>query len=114
MPENGGDTSIAELWRVERVLRTRYLAIFGAAMVLLIVNELLLFGPHLYRWDWLLVTGAVIFLVFVRSPTYLPDRLDEALTRLANRRVLTPGDGLAAFRRRVHSRARRAALYTGA
>jgi hypothetical protein len=80
--------------------------------VLVLVNELLIGGLRLHQWDWLQATGVATLLTALRLPLYLPDKLDEALTRLVNRGVLTEGD-LRTFCRHLHRRAKRAALAGG-
>lgn len=109
MPVRGTSGLAAALWWPERALRTGYPVVVLGVAVLVLLNELLLGGAHPQRWDWLLVTGAATLLTALRLPLYLPDKFDEALTRLANRGVLTKGD-VTGFRRQFHRRARRAAL----
>ncbi|HEX3647817.1 MAG TPA: hypothetical protein VHV49_05280 [Pseudonocardiaceae bacterium] len=109
MPGRGTRGWAVTLWWPERMLRVGYPAVAVAVAVLVLINELLIGGWHPQRWDWLLVTGAATLLVALRRALYLPDRLDEALTRLANRGMLTKRD-LPEFCRESHRRARRAAL----
>jgi hypothetical protein len=95
-------------------LRKHYWYVAAVALVLLIVNELYLFGTHLRRWDWLYVSGWVTFLVAFRATFLLPDKVDEVLTRLAASQVLGGGQGgLDSFRRGMHVSARRAARTGG-
>jgi hypothetical protein len=95
-------------------LRKHYWYVTAAALVLLILNELSLYGTHLRRWDWLFVTGWVTFLVAFRATFLLPDKVDEVLTRLAASQVLSGGMGeLDSFRREMHISARRSARTGG-
>lgn len=104
----------AALWPVENWLRRRY-GWFAVAVVALVgLNELAGFGVNLLRWDWLLVTGFVTFLLALRSALQLPDRMHEAIRRLSNRRILVGTKGqLADFERRLHRAGRRRALVGG-
>jgi len=98
----------------ENWLRKHYWYVAAAALVLLIVNELYLFGVHLAHWDWLYISGWVTFLLAFKATFLLPDKVDEVLTRLSASQVLSGGkNGLDGFKRAIHISARRAAWIWG-
>jgi hypothetical protein len=98
----------------ENWLRKHYWYVAAAAVVLLILNELHLFGTYLPGWDWLYVSGWVTFLLAFNATFLLPGKVDEVLSRLAASQVLSGGkDGLDGFKRGMHISARRAARAGG-
>jgi hypothetical protein len=104
----------AALWPVEAWLRRRYGWFAGSVVTLVVLNELLAYGINLLRWDWLLVTGFVTFLLALRSALQLPDRIHEGIRRLSNRRALVGTEAqLADFERLLHRSGRRGALIGG-
>jgi hypothetical protein len=95
-------------WGLERSLHQHY-GLFSLIVVLaLAVNELNLFGGNVRGWDWLFVSGIVVLLVALRLGLELPNRFEQALTRLSHRGVLTgTATDAAQLRLGTHSRARR-------
>ncbi len=64
----------------------RHFAIFFIIMlVALVSNEIYIFGMEIYRWDALLVSGGLTFIVGLRLALNVPLKVDEALLRLINR-----------------------------
>jgi hypothetical protein len=88
-------TALPSPWRgapasraIERWLRSHYLLVTAISVILLILNEIHIFGTYLPAWDWLFVSGWITFLLTFRVTFWLPDRVDEVLDRLAASRVL--------------------------
>ena len=102
------------LWWVERLVRRRYVWLVGLGALLVAANEITLFGADPRDWDWLLVSGFVVLLGALYLSTLLPDRLEDALTRLGNRRVMTGGPALTELLPALHRDARRWALWGAA
>src|SRR6185369_1040901 len=64
----------------------RHFIIFLIIMVAaLMLNEFYIFGAEIYRWDALLVTGGLTFIIGLRLALNVPAKVDEALERLINR-----------------------------
>lgn len=99
------------LWWVEKLVRRRYVWLVGIGAVLVATNEVSLFGADLQDWDWLLVSGFAVLLAALYLPTLLPDKLEDALTRLVNRNVMVGGPALTEFLPAAHRDARRWALW---
>lgn len=98
----------------ENWLRKHYLHVTVATLILLVLNEIYIFGTYLPAWDWLFVSGWITFLLTFKATFLLPDRVDEALTRLAASGVLDDcNDELGEFKERLHESARRAARAGG-
>ncbi len=57
-------------------------------LMVLAVNELWLYGTNLLDWDPMLISGAVAALVALRLALSLPERIEETLRRLVQRRAL--------------------------
>jgi hypothetical protein len=96
------------LWGVERFVLRFYL--WGAVLLiaLLLVNELSLFGRDLRQWDWLFVSGVLVFVATLRLALELPDRVEQALVRVGLRGVLAgEAADLRALSAGVHRSARR-------
>lgn len=103
-------------WPGETRLGEHYVLVTGVLLVLLILNELHLWGPNVLRWDWLFVSGVLTFLVALKAALLLPDRVHEALSRLAARQVLRDrqdrlDDFLDDFEQRLHASSRRSAAW---
>ncbi len=112
-PDEAGppDPPDHSLWWVERVVRRRHAWLVGIGGTAVVANEIALFGAELKDWDWLLVSGFAVLLVALYLPTLLPDKLEDAVTRLANRQVVTGGPALKDFLTVLHRDARRWALW---
>lgn len=64
----------------------RHFAIFFLIMLAaLILNEYYIFGAQIYRWDALLVSGGITFIIGLRLALNVPAKVDEALLRLIHR-----------------------------
>ena len=98
------------LWLVERLLRRFYVPLGVAISIAVVVNEVEKFGADLNNWDWLWVSTFGIWLAGVYFSLFLPDKLTETLTRLANRDVLNGDGNLAELLVVVNCKARRSAL----
>lgn len=78
--------------RLARWLRHHFLLALGLMSLNLLVNELNLFGTDLTRWDPMLISGGLIFVVGVRISLDIGPKGMETLTRLADRGVLNLND----------------------
>lgn len=104
-------TADLALWRPERWIRRHYLPWTALVLVLLVLNELNLFGTDLKAWDWLFVSGIITLLIAGRIALNLPAKVHETLDRLARRETLKADpDELLAFETAVHNAARRSTL----
>lgn len=98
----------------ENWLRRHYFYVAIATLVLLIVEEIYAFGTHLRAWNWLYVSGWIVFLVTFKATFLLPDRVDEALSRLAASQVLDDDNNeLGDFEKGLHESGRHAARVGG-
>lgn len=108
------DTSVAltpsPLWPLEQWMRSHYIVLVLFVSIMVVVNEVVLWGADTRRWDWLYVSGFGTWLAGVYFPLLLPDKLTETLTRLVNRGVLNDDGRLAEFLVMLHRKARRSAL----
>lgn len=64
------------------------LIVFGMALLYFCTQEISDYGWTLKQWDMLLISGLVTFLAGVWIAQQIPNRLAQALTRLANRGAL--------------------------
>jgi hypothetical protein len=98
------------LWLVERVARRWYPVVVFSVGTVVLSSQLLPQPRPLSEWGWLFVAGFTTWLMALPLALRLPDKLTEALTRLANRRVLVGGRNLAAFLAMLHRQGRGSAL----
>lgn len=98
------------LWFLERLLRRFYIPLGVVILIALVANELAKFGANLKNWDWLWVSTFSIWLVGTYLSLFLPDKLVETLTRLANRNVLNGDGDFAKLLAVINSKARHSAL----
>jgi hypothetical protein len=124
-------TALPSPWRgapasraIEKWLRSHYLLVTVITLILLVLNEIHIFGTYLPAWDWLFVSGWITFLLTFRVTFWLPDRVDEVLDRLAASRVLVDcndklgelagsDNKLGDFKQELHESARDAARVGG-
>jgi hypothetical protein len=88
------------LWRHRKVLTT----IFVGAVV---VDQLLYNGLRLRSWDWLLVTGATLYLALLPLSLSEPQRVADTLHLLGSRLEVPTTDSVAEVEASMHRRARR-------
>jgi hypothetical protein len=90
----------------ENWLERHYLVFVVLILGALVINEIYLFGIDITRWDYMLVTGAIVFALGLRIALDMPKKTDEALTRLVNRGAVqaTP-ERLADFKQMLDARA---------
>ncbi len=74
--------------RLAHWLRHHFLLALGLVSFILLVNELYVFGADLTRWDPLLISGGLIFVVGLRLSLDVGPKAMETMTRLADRGVL--------------------------
>jgi hypothetical protein len=101
------------LWPAERFIRRYYLGLVLVVLLLLGGYELIPLGFDLRRWDWLFVSGIVVLLVALRMALNLPDRVQQTLSRLANRGILIADPAmLTDFTDKLHRSVRRSSIYS--
>jgi hypothetical protein len=106
-------TDPPEITEVERRLwRSRKLLVALVVLYVTIVN-LVVFSFDLRRWDWLLITGALLYLGLLPASLRAPQRVGNALGRLTARAVLQPADHVEILAGALHARARLWAWYGG-
>lgn len=103
---------------VEYWLQHHFLICLSLMLGLLVLNELQLFGIELSRWDPLLISGAITFLISIRLALHTSQKMEETLTRLINRGSLQlTEEKLKDFKGYLEARAdnwaQRAGLITG-
>src|SRR5258708_13805101 len=64
--------------------RRQFAVYLGLTAVLLVINELDIFGAQLARWDLLFISGVVTFVLVLRLPVEIPPKAHDTLTRFAN------------------------------
>ncbi|GAA1674179.1 hypothetical protein GCM10009765_24410 [Fodinicola feengrottensis] len=106
------------LWPAERFLRRWYVWVVVVMLVLVGAYEVIPIGFDLVHWDWLFVSGMVVLLVALRMALDLPDRVQQTLSRLANRGILVADpadpDDFADFTDTLHKSVRRASVVPAA
>jgi hypothetical protein len=60
----------------------------GVGLLLLFCAQILRYGQSVQQWDWLLLSGAVTFLVGFHLAKQVPEKLDRTLERLVDRGTL--------------------------
>ncbi|MCA1703627.1 MAG: hypothetical protein LC808_10375, partial [Actinobacteria bacterium] len=98
------------MWLLERLLRRFYVPLGIAISIAVVANEVARSGADLSNWDWLWVSGFGTWLAGVYFSLFLPDKLTETLTRLANRDALNSDGNLSELLVVLHHKARRSAL----
>lgn len=99
------------LWRFESWLADHY-SWSVVVIVLLAINEILFYRLDFRHWDWLLVSGVIIYIVTIRATFGLPEKMHETLGRLIARAALSGSGGVTFknFERGLHESARRATI----
>jgi hypothetical protein len=79
----------------------------GVGLLMLFVSQILLHGQTLPKWDWLLLSGAIAFIVGIQLARQAPRKLKMTLKRLGDRGTLvaTP-EQLAKLEGRIQQTAR--------
>jgi hypothetical protein len=62
-----------------------FIVFFLLTVVVLSVNELLEFGPHVSQWDPLFISGWITVVIGIRLARKLPAKVDETINRLVSR-----------------------------
>jgi hypothetical protein len=102
-------TSGLEVWS-----RGHFSVVLALTFVLIITNELVLFGPDITQWDPLYVSSVLVFVVTLRAALELDDRCMSMLSRLARRGTLdTSGVSTDALQQRIRVRSQVWAHWTG-
>src|SRR5262249_41323273 len=70
-------------------------------------------GGLSYRWDWLFLSGLVLFLAGALLARTLPSRVHGVLARLVGREALSAGRSAGAARGRTHARTACSAYHGG-
>jgi hypothetical protein len=76
-------SGLAEI--VERWIARHFVMAFAVMILVVLSNELLLFGPDLRAWDPLYISTALTFILGIRLALSLGPRMNMTLSRLARR-----------------------------
>lgn len=99
---------------VEKWSRGHFGVVLALTFVLIVTNELVLFGPDITQWDPLYVSSVLVFVVTLRVALELEDRCMSMLSRLARRGTLdTAGIGIEGLQQRIRVRSQAWAHWTG-
>ncbi|UCH60155.1 MAG: hypothetical protein JSV61_01410 [Anaerolineales bacterium] len=100
--------------RLEAAFQQRF-ALFLALMVVgLILNEYFLFGFDFTRWDPLLISGELTFIIALRLAFTIPAKVNETIDRLIHRGTLQSSpEQLTTFNTNLKTRSERWADWTG-
>jgi hypothetical protein len=101
------------LTRTERWLWRHRRAVTVVVVALIAVDESAAYGTRARQWDWLLVSGALLYLALVPTSLTEPQRVTQAVSRLQARSALSPPLKEAAVLPALHRRANRAAAWGG-
>ena len=97
--------------RASKALSQGHWPVYGMAVAALLVGQALLWGPNPIGWDWLLVSGVVVFLGALRLSWDVPRLVIDTLGRLQTRGVIaepaSDGAGVSAAARELERTARR-------
>lgn len=105
MVTDGSPVHGAPLRRFERQLLENYSFLVVVMTVLLAIPYAKIYEGDLHDWDWLLISGALVFVVPYPLSLLLPDRVGEALRELQGRGILRPEKAISAFEYRLNSAA---------
>ncbi len=76
-------------WNLAKINYYRVITIVIAiGLIILCFENIAYYGMQILKWDLLLISGAVIFIIAVQMAFKIPSRLDEMLSRLAHRGAL--------------------------
>lgn len=101
--------SVLEAW-----IRGHFSVVLALILVMIITNELVLFGTDVTQWDPLFVSTVLIFVVMLRAALELEDRCTSVLSRLARRGTLELSSGSTdVLQQRVRARSRAWAHWSG-
>jgi hypothetical protein len=62
--------------------------IVAIGLIWLCLNNMIYYGMQIFKWDLLLISGAIVFIIAVQMAFKIPAKLDEMITRLAHRGTL--------------------------
>lgn len=62
-----------------------FIIFFFLTIALLVINELLRYGPNVFEWDPLFMSGWITLVVGIRLARNLPNKVDETINRLVHR-----------------------------
>ncbi|MGY2134445.1 hypothetical protein ACW9KT_19610 [Hymenobacter sp. HD11105] len=62
--------------------------VVAVGLILLCIKDISNYGMQVIKWDLLLISGVVVFIVAVHLAFKIPTKFEEMLERLANRRAL--------------------------
>lgn len=83
-------------------------------LIALLLNELYLFGTDLSRWDSLLISGALTFLVGIRLALNIPEIVEDVLMRLIHRRAINlDPDQFSTFKGKLEEQTSKYAHWSG-
>ena len=107
MVADGSSVDGAPLQHFERQLLENYPWLAVVMTVLLATPYADTYKDDPRHWDWLLISGILVFLVTYPLSLRLPDRVVAALRRLQRRGILQPEEAMGAFEYRLNRSANR-------
>jgi len=113
MVTDGSPVDAAPLQNFERQLLENYPFLAVLMTVLLAAPYAKIYEGDLRCWDWLFISGILVFLIAHPLSLLLPDRVGEALRELQGRGVLRPEEAISAFECRLNILANRWARVGG-
>lgn len=113
MVPDGSPVDDAPLQRFECQLLENYPWLTVVMTVLLAAPYADTYKGDPRHWDWLLISGILVFLVTYPLSLQLPDRVVAALQRLQSRGILQPEEAMGAFEYRLNRSANRWARVGG-
>lgn len=113
MVTDGSSVDGAPLQHFERQLLENYpfLAVFMTVLLAAPFAKIYEGDPR--NWEWLFISGILVFLVTYPLSLRLPDRVGEALRELQGRGILRPEEAISAFEYRLNISANRWAKVGG-
>lgn len=107
MVTDGSSVDGAPLQYFERQLLENYPWLAVVMTVLLTAPYADTYEGDPQHWDWLLISGILVFLVTYPLSLHLPDRVVAALRQLQGRGILQPEEAMGAFENRLNRSANR-------
>jgi hypothetical protein len=86
----------------ERQLLENYPFLAVLMTILLAAPYAKIYEGDLRNWDWLLISGVLVFLVAYPLSLLLPDRVGKALRELQSRGILRPEEAISSFEYRLN------------
>lgn len=113
MVAGGSSVDGVPLQHFERQLLENYPFLAVLMTVLLTAPYAQIYEGDLRNWDWLFISGILVFLVVYPLSLLLPDRVGKALQELQSRGILRPEEAISPFEYRLNALANQWAKVAG-